>query len=383
MIVEKRRDEEVRQADQGQPFLFRSYNLGSLLLPSRIVMAPMTRGRTISAERSPGAIEAEYYAQRASAGLIVTGGTYVSSEAVGGIRVPGIYSEQQIEDWKRVTDAVHKPEGRIFLQLAHSGAISHPDLLGGKLPAAPSSINPVQKVFTPSGFKDTLTPRSLSVDEIQSIVADYGRAAKNAKQAGFDGVEVHAANTYLLPQFLNSATNHRADAYGGSPERRARLALEVLEAVAAHWPKNRIGIKLSPGLNGMGALVANEDTLPTYDYLVQELDRFSPGYLHLMRPINDVSETAVAILKEGTYTRYRSIFRSTLIANSGFDRESGNRVVQSGDADLVSFARHFIANPDLPERFSRNVAIAGGDRDTYYQGGAAGYTSYPPYDFHA
>jgi N-ethylmaleimide reductase len=359
--------------------ILKPYRLGSLTLPNRIVMSPMTRGRTHSDDRAPGELEAEYYAQRASAGLIITGGTYISAQAVGGIRVPGIYSDQQIGAWKRVTSSVHEHGGRIFLQVAHSGSISHPDLLDGDVPVAPSAINPQQRVFTPSGFQDTVRPRSLTIDEIRSIVADYGRAAKNARAAGFDGIELHSANTYLLPQFLNSAINYRDDAYGGSPDRRARLVLEALEAIAAHWPKSQIGVKLSPGLDGVGALVANQDTLPTYDYLIQQLDRFSLGYLHLPRPINDVSQTAVSILQEGIYKHYRPMFRGTLIANFGFDRESANQLIASGDADLVSFARHYISNPDLAERFSLNAPLAEGDRDTYYQGGAAGYISYPQY----
>jgi N-ethylmaleimide reductase len=355
------------------------YRLGPLALPNRIVMSPMTRGRTHSNDRIPGDMEAEYYAQRASAGLIITGGTYISPQAVGGIRVPGIYSDQQVEAWKRLTDSVHDHGGRIFLQIAHSGSISHPDLLDGAVPVAPSAINPQQKVFTPSGFQNTVTPRRLTIDEIQSIVSDYGRAAKNARVAGFDGIELHSANTYLLPQFLNSTTNQREDTYGGSPDRRAHVVLEALDAIAVHWPKDQMGIKLSPGLNGIGSLVANEDTLPTYDYLIQQLDRFSIGYLHLMRPINDVSQTAVSILQQYTYKRYRPMFRGTLIANFGFDWASSNQLLASGDADLVSFARHYIANPDLAERFSLNVPLAEGDRETYYQGGAAGYTSYPRY----
>ncbi|WP_213807207.1 alkene reductase [Granulicella sp. dw_53] len=363
---------------EAQPLLG-PYTFGSLVLPNRIVMSPMTRGRTDSSDRAPGDVEAEYYTQRASAGLIITGGTYVSPQAVGGIRVPGIYSDSQVEAWKRLTGAVHARDGRIFVQLAHSGSISHPDLLAGEVPVAPSAINPQHKVFTHSGFKDTVTPRSLSVDDIQSIVDDFGKAAKNAKVAGFDGVELHSANIYLLPQFLNSATNLRDDEYGGSPERRARLIIEILGAIAGHWLRSQVGIKLSPGQNGVGVLVANDDTLPTYDYLIQQLDQFALGYLHLMRPINDVSRSVVAVLQEGTYKRYRPIFQRTLIANSGFELESANEVVRSGNADLVSFAKHFIANPDLPERFSRNVPIAEGDRDTYYQGGAAGYISYPSY----
>jgi N-ethylmaleimide reductase len=365
---------------EGAEAILAPYTLGSLELRNRVVMSPMTRGRTESEERAPGILEAEYYAQRASAGLIITGGTYISPQSIGSMRVPGIYSDQQVEAWKRVTGAVHENGGRIFLQIAHSGSISHPDLRGGELPVAPSAINPQQKVFTPTGFKDTVTPRSLDIEEIQAIVDDYGHAAKNAREAGFDGVELHAAHIYLLPQFLSSVTNHRKDIYGISPEGRARLVLEALESIANHWEKNRIGIKLSPGLNGLGAFVANDDTLPTYDYLFGELNRFSPGYVHLMRPINDVSGTAVVDLQQNTYKRYRPMFNGTLIANVGFERESANELIGGGDADLVSFARRYIANPDLPERFLQNAPLAEADLATYYQGGAAGYTSYPPYE---
>jgi N-ethylmaleimide reductase len=365
---------------EGAEAILSPYTLGLLELRNRVVMSPMTRGRTESEERAPGVLEAEYYAQRASAGLIVTGGTYISPQSIGSIRVPGIYSDQQVEAWKRVTGAVHENGGRIFLQIAHSGPISHPDLLGGKLPVAPSAINPQQKAFTPTGFKDTVTPRSLNLDEIYAIVDDYGHAAKNARAAGFDGVELHAAHIYLLPQFLSSTTNQREDAYGGSPEGRARLVLEALESIASHWEKNRIGIKLSPGLNGVGAFVANDDTLPTYDYLFRELNRLLPGYVHLMRPINDVSGTPVAGLQKGTYKRYRPMFKGALIANVGFEMKSANELVANGEADLVSFARHYIANPDLPERFLQKAPLAQSDVATYYQGGAAGYTSYPPYE---
>jgi N-ethylmaleimide reductase len=364
----------------GAEAILAPYTLGSLELRNRVVMSPMTRGRTESEDRAPGVLEAEYYAQRASAGLIITGGTYISPQSIGGIRVPGIYSDQQVEAWKRVTGAVHENGGRIFLQIAHSGSISHPDLHGGELPVAPSAINPQQKVFTPTGFKDTVRPRSLNIDEIQAIVDDYGHAAKNAREADFDGVELHAAHIYLLPQFLSSETNRRKDTYGSSPEGRARLVLEALESIAEHWTKSRIGIKLSPGLNGVGAFVANDSTLLTYDYLFGELNRFSPGYVHLMRPINDVSGTAVANLQEGTYKRYRPMFNGTLIANTGFDRKSANELIASGDADLVSFARHYIANPDLPERFWLNAPLVEADLAKYYQGGAAGFTSYRPYE---
>jgi N-ethylmaleimide reductase len=364
---------------EGAEAVLAPYALGPLKLKNRIVMSPMTRGRTESEERAPGNLEAEYYAQRASAGLIITGGTYISKQAIGSIRVPGIYSHSQVEAWKRVTSAVHSKGGKIFLQIAHSGSVSHPNLLGDELPVAPSPINPLQKVFTPAGFRDTIAPRSLTLDEIAVVVEDYGHAAKNAHAAGFDGVELHAAHVYLLPQFLSSATNQREDGYGGSPSGRVRIVLEALAAISQHWEKSRIGIKLSPGLNGLGAFVANNDTLPTYDHLFAELNRFSPGYVQLMRPINDVGSTPIAELQEGTYKRYRPLFTGTMIANVGFERASANDLIAQGDADLVSFARHYIANPDLPERFSKKLPLAEGNVASYYQGGPDGYTTYPSF----
>jgi N-ethylmaleimide reductase len=290
-----------------QPLL-RPYKIGSLELPNRIVMSPMTRGRTTSPDRTPVAIEAEYYGQRSSAGLIVTGGTYISPQAIGSLRVPAIFSAAQVEGWRRVTNEVHAKGGRIFLQVAHSGSVSHPDFQEGERPVAPSAINPDQKVFTPTGLKNTVTPRPLSTNEIEQVVGDYARAAHHARLAGFDGIELHCANTYLLPQFLSSALNQRKDDFGGSPENRARIVFMILDALAAIWDRQQIGIKISPGLNGVGAFIANRDTLPTYSYLVQTLSKFAPAYLHLMRPINDVSGTPVGLLQQQTYRHFRPLF---------------------------------------------------------------------------
>jgi N-ethylmaleimide reductase len=359
--------------------LLRSYRLGSLELPNRVVMSPMTRGRTISPDRAPVAMEAEYYGQRSSAGLIVTGGTYISPQAIGSLRVPAIFTQAQTEGWKAVTNEVHEKGGRIFLQLGHSGSISHPDFQEGRLPVAPSAINPQQKVFTPTGFKDTVTPRALTTADIEQLVADYAQAARHARLASFDGIELHCANTYLLPQFLSSALNRREDDFGGSAENRARIVFMILDAIASVWNRQQVGIKISPGLNGLGAFVANEDTLPTYSYLVHALSKFAPAYLHLTRPINDVSGTPVASLQAGTYRHFRPLFSGTLIANFGFDQPTASAAIERGEADLISFARLFIANPDLVERFTSGAPIADADRETYYQGGAEGYTSYTRY----
>ncbi|WP_158820293.1 alkene reductase [Granulicella sp. S156] len=359
--------------------LFTAYSLGDLPLANRVVMSPMTRGRTTNSGRVPTVVEARYYSQRASAGLIITGGIYVSPQAVGAINVPGLYTEEQVDGWKRITDAIHRRGSRIFAQIAHSGSISHPDLLNGASPVAPSAVNPLQKAFTPSGFADTVTPRELTLSEIQAVIDDFRVAAANAKRAGFDGVELHGAAIYLIPQFLNEATNLRTDAYGGTVENRSRLLLEILSALADVWAHSRIGIKLSPSLNGLGVFRATETTVPTYEYIVKHLAAFQPAYLHLMRPINDLSGTPVALLQQHTLDHFRSMFPGTIIGNVGFDSESANEAIRNGNADLISFARHYISNPDLVERLRHGYALATSDPTTYFQGGSTGYIDYTHY----
>jgi N-ethylmaleimide reductase len=337
----------------------------------------MTRVRTTNAGRVPTDAEALYYAQRASAGLIVTGGIYISPAAVGLGNVPGLYTQEQIDGWKTVTSAVHEKGGRIFAQLGHSGGNSLPELQAGELPVAPSAINPLQKVFTATGFKDTVVPRELSRSEIKRTVRDYGLAAKHAKEAGFDGVEVHGANTYLIPQFLNQALNRRTDEYGGTPENRASFLFEVLHEVATVWDRTRIGVKLSPTLHGVGAFIATDESLATYRHVIEELSIFAPAYLHLLRAINDVRNSPLAVLQENTLGYYRSIFTGTIIGNGGFDQTQANAAVEQGDTDLVSFARLFISNPDLVERFEGGFPLTPSDPQTYYQGGEKGFTDYP------
>ena len=357
--------------------LLTTYRLGKLNLRNRVIMSPMTRGRTENKTGVPLPVEAEYYAQRASAGLVFTGGIFISRQAIGSINVPALYTAEQVEGWKAVTAAVHARGGRIFAQLGHSGGVSHPDLHEGKDPVAPSPVNPLQKVFTPTGFKGTGTPRALTTAEIKQTVEDYRVAAENAKKAGFDGVEVHGANTYLIPEFLNEALNHRTDEYGGSPKGRTRFLFEVLEALATVWDKDQIGVKLSPTLHASGAFMATAQTLPTYNYAVEKLSDFGPAYLHLLRAINDVTGTPIAELQTRTLQHFRPLFKGTLIANGGFDQSAAEQAVRNGDADLVSFARLYISNPDLVDRFARGLKLAPSNPQTYYQGGANGYTDYP------
>jgi N-ethylmaleimide reductase len=286
-----------------------------------------------------------------------------------------LFSSEQVGGWRAVTEAVHAEGGRIFAQLAHSGAVSHPDFFAGELPWAPSAINPGQKSFTPEGFKDTLIPRAMTLAEIKVTVDEYAAAARNAKAAGFDGVELHAATTYLLPEFLNSALNMRTDAYGGNPANRARIVLEVLEALIAEWGEGHVGIKLSPTLE-MGGYSSTRDTVETYDYLIGQLNAVALSHVQIVRANRDLARTSIEPL-QNTIAYYRKRYRGTLIANAGFDGHSGNNLIQSGDADLVSFATPFIGNPDFVQRLRDSTSWAHSNRETYYQGGAEGYIDYP------
>jgi N-ethylmaleimide reductase len=364
-----------------QPYqvsLFTPFTLGELSLRNRVVMASMTRGRARNAELSPTDLHVEYYRQRAAAGLILTESTWVSPRAIGFINVPGLYSERQVEGWHAVTSAVHAEGGAIFAQLAHSGAVSHPDFFDGEPPPAPSAVNPGLKSVTPKGFKDTVTPRAMPVEEIAATIADYGAAARNARAAGFDGVELHAATTYLLPEFLNSALNIRKDAYGGSAESRARIVLEILDALIAVWGSGRVGIKISPTF-AMGGFGPTEQTVETYDHLVGRLNALPLSHLQVVRASSDLTGTPVAQLQD-TIGYYRTRFDGPLIANFGFDKASATGVIRGGQADLVSFAKPFISNPDLVRRLQRDLQVAPPAPATFYQGGAEGYVDYPPAD---
>ena len=343
--------------------------LGPLTLPNRIVMAPMTRSRADNPDHAPTDLHAEYYAQRAGAGLIVTEASQVSPQGVGYANTPGIHSRAQVAGWRKVTDAVHERGGRIFIQLWHVGRISHPDFHGGELPVAPSAINPHVQAFTPAGFKDTVTPRALATAEVRGVVRDFVQAARNAMDAGFDGVELHGANGYLIEQFLRDSSNHRDDIYGGSIANRARFLFDIVEGVSEAIGQDRVGVRLSPG--NVGNIGADSNMAALYDFVIGVLDNHRPAYLHLV----EGGSGANAI--EDITRRYRTVFRGTLITNNGYDRESGNAAIAAGDADLVAFGRAFIANPDLPLRFRRSAPVAEGDPSTFYGGGAHGYVDYP------
>jgi len=352
-----------------QPLL-QPVRLGALELPNRVVMAPMTRARAHNADLAPTDLHATYYAQRATAGLIVTEGTWVSPDAIGFINVPGIYTDTQTAGWAKVTEAVHEAGGRIVSQFGHVGAVSHPDHLDGRLPAGPSAVNPGEMSFTPSGPKDTLTPRAYTAAEIADTIADYRRAAENARRAGFDGVEIHAQMSHLIPQFLNPRLNQRTDAYGGSSEKRARFLLDVLDAVGDVWGSDRIGVKMSPAWTSGAAFTADDDTLADYDQLLKNLNDTNLAYLHLLGTVED---------RTTLFSRYRAHYQGNIIANLAFTQTLGNDILDHGTADAVSFGTPFIANPDLVDRFAQGHPLADDDHATHYGGHTEGYTDYPAF----
>ncbi|MFZ0490153.1 MAG: alkene reductase [Salegentibacter sp.] len=359
-----------------QPLL-RPIKIGDLQLKNRIAMAPMTRSRADNKEKAPTNLHVQYYSQRAGAGLIITEGAQVSERATGYINTPGIHSQAQVKGWRKVTDAVHEKDGKIFLQLWHCGRISHPKFQNGIKPLAPSAINPNVKSFTPDGLEDTVEPKEMSLPEIKETVQEFRQAAKNAKDAGFDGVEIHASNGYLFHQFLNEKANVRTDDYGGSKQNRARFLFEVIDSIIEVWPENRLAVRLNPSLNGAFGITATPETIPTFDYVIKKLTAYDLAYLHLSEPLNDVSD--IDFLEPDIARHYRPIYEGTLMINAEFDQESGNKVIEEGNADMVSFGKLFISNPDLPERLASNAPLADWDKDTFYTTGEKGYTDYPTY----
>lgn len=351
--------------------LLNTYRIGALELRNRVVMAPMTRNRA-----GPGNLAtpmmATYYAQRAGGGLIVTEASQISPEAVGYPKTPGIHDDAQIEAWRQVTDSVHEAGGRIFLQLWHAGRASHPSLLpDGRAPVAPSAIAAAGQAFTAKGFAPFPEPRALDLPEIAVIVAQFAQASAQARAAGFDGVEIHAGNGYLIDQFLRDGANRRTDRYGGSIANRARLLLEVTEAVAAAWAANRVGVRISPlqTFNDM----RDSDPERTFGYVARELDRFDLAYLHVVEQVG----LAVPTLGLRISPLIRSAFDGPLILNGGYTRDLADRVILDGLADLVSFGAAYIANPDLPERFRHHHPLTTPDKSTFYGGTEKGYIDYP------
>jgi N-ethylmaleimide reductase len=359
---------------KAQPLL-QPYDMKGLSLQNRIVMAPMTRSRSDNPEGAATELTARYYEQRADAGLIITEGTYVSAEAAGYINVPGIYTDAQVKGWRLVTDAVHARGGKIFAQIWHVGRLSHPDLLGGKLPLAPSALNPNIQAYTFEGFKDTVTPQEMSIADIKRTIDDFRKAGANAMRAGFDGVEIHSANGYLFHQFFNLYSNHRTDDYGGPLENRARLLFEVIEALATVMPLNRVGLRLNPSLHNVQGMVLDEGSIPVHEYIVKRLNDYDLAYLHLTEPFTPVDDIPFAVVQVAKH--FRPLYKGTLIINKGFTGESGNSVIAGGDADLVAFGVSFLANPDLVERIRRQVPLNAPDMSTFYTPGPKGYVDYP------
>jgi N-ethylmaleimide reductase len=328
----------------------------------------MTRART--PDRVANELTALYYAQRATAGLIISEGTQISEQGIGWTNTPGIHTAEQIEGWRNVTRAVHEAGGLIFAQLWHTGRASHPDFHGGALPLAPSATPFNSQAFTPAGPKPTVTPRAMSLEEIHGTIGDYEAAARAAKAAGFDGVEVHGANGYLPAQFLEDGSNKRTDAYGGPVENRARFLLEATDAAIRVFGPSRVSVRLSPRIpyNDMG----DSDLEGTYMFAVEALQARKVGILHFMEPAQ--LPEGLKLLAPEARKRFTGLF----VVNVGYDRESGERAIANGLADAVTFGTLFIGNPDLPERFRQNAALAPSDPASYYIGDERGYTDYPP-----
>jgi len=366
-----------------EELLFRPYRLGPYDLPHRIVMAPLTRSRARQPGNVPGPLNACYYAQRASAALIVSEATQVSMQGQGYAWTPGIHSREQVEGWRLVTEAVHRAGGLIFNQLWHVGRISHPCLQPDQmLPVAPSAIKPSGMAFIENENGEGelvpfVPPRALQIEEMPYLVRQFFRGARNAMRAGFDGVEVHGANGYLLEQFMTSGTNRRDDEYGGPVENRARLLMEVVETVIEVWGSDRVGVRLSP-LSTFND-ITDDDPETTFGYTADKLNDYNLAYLHIVNP-------AAAALEQGTEPDPRAMamvdliresYRGTLMIAGGFDRDSAEAWLEQGKADLIAFGRKFLANPDLPERFRLRAPLNPDDPSTYYGGGAKGYADYP------
>jgi N-ethylmaleimide reductase len=351
--------------------LFEPFRLGDLTLANRMVMAPMTRNRAGENGVVPP-VMAAYYRQRASAGLIITESTPASPEGVGYPATPGIHTWTQAASWRGVTDAVHAAGGHVFVQLQHCGRISHPSLLpDNATPVAPSALRPEGQAVTYTGMQDFVTPRALETREIPGIVAQFQHAAEMAQRAGFDGVEVHGANGYIVDQFLRDGSNRRTDAYGGSVRNRMRLLNEILDAVCAVWPARRVGVRLSPE-NRFNSM-ADSDPQAHFGYFIEQLSPRGPAYVHVLE--GDMMTKASAL----DYRALRSKFAGPYIANNGYDLARAQTAVRSGAADLVAFGISFLANPDLVRRYREDLPLNAADPSTFYGGSEAGYTDYPFY----
>ncbi|MEI9886908.1 MAG: alkene reductase [Rhizomicrobium sp.] len=347
------------------PTLFDPIKVGALTLPNRIWMAPLTRTRALEGSRVPSPLAVEYYSQRAGAGLIMTEATSVEAMGVGYPNTPGIWSEAQVEGWKPVVQAVHRKGGRIFLQLWHVGRISDPYFLDGRHPVSASAVAAKGHVSLLRPERDYGVPRALETAEIPGVIAAYKKGAENAKKAGFDGVEIHGANGYLLDQFLQDSTNHRTDAYGGSREKRARLMLEVADAVCEVWGADRVGMHLAP--RGDAHTMGDSDLKGTFIYVAKELGKRKLAFICARE--HQAADSIGPVLREA--------FGGVYVANEGFGKESGEAALAAGTADAIAYGKLYISNPDLAERFKANVPLNEWDAKTFYGAGPHGYTDYP------
>jgi 2,4-dienoyl-CoA reductase-like NADH-dependent reductase (Old Yellow Enzyme family) len=345
--------------------LFEPLQVGALTLPNRIIMAPLTRSRAIGGDRVPNALMAEYYAQRASAGLILSEATAVTAQGVGYADTPGIWSDAQVAGWKQVTEAVHKAGGRIFLQLWHVGRISDPLFLDGALPVAPSAVKPKGNVSLVRPVREYTTPRALDTAEIAEVVAAYRKGAENAKAAGFDGVEIHGANGYLLDQFLQDSTNQRTDQYGGSIENRARLMLEVTDSCIEVWGADRVGMHLAPRRDAHD--MGDSNPAATFGYVARELGKRGIAFICAREALGE-DRLGPQLKKE---------FGGVYIANEKMTRDSAEQLITAGEADAVAWGQWFIANPDLPARLKTGAPLNAARPDKFYAPGEEGYTDYP------
>ena len=352
--------------------LFSPFQLGDLHLNNRLIMAPLTRNRATRGTNAPNDLNARYYRQRATAGLIISEATQISQQGQGYIWTPGIYSEAQIEGWAKVTGAVHESGGRIYIQLWHVGRVSHVSLQpGGAMPVAPSAIAAKTKTFIELGFAETSQPRALSAGDIAGIVADYKTAAENAKRAGFDGIEIHGANGYLIDQFLKDGPNKRTDHYGQSIENRARFALEVTDAILSVWDRRRVGMRLSPVSPANDAVDSNPAAI--FGYLAEQLGARKIAYIHVIEGATGGPRDNVPF----DFADLRKTFGGAYIANNNYTRELAIENLRQGRADLIAFGKLFLANPDLVERLRRNAPLNAPRIETFYGGASEGYTDYP------
>ncbi|MDZ7683406.1 MAG: alkene reductase [Fodinibius sp.] len=354
--------------------IFSTPQIGSRTLKNRFAMAPMTRNRAHNEANAPTNLHAEYYSQRASAGLIISEGSQISQQGMGYIDTAGIHNEQQIEGWKKVLNKVHDNDGVMYCQLWHVGRVSHSYFHDGDAPVSSSAKNAEAKVFTPNGFEPTTTPRALETEEVEAVVNDFRQAAANAIKAGFDGVQIHGANGYLIEQFLHDSINDRSDKYGGSIINRARFLFEVLNAVIDEVGAERTSLRLSP--SNLMSTDNDSESKKLYEYVIRRLEEeYDLALLELVEPLADLSDHPH--LAKNVLDYYGQFYSGILMTNGNYTRETAFEDVEQGKADMVSFARLFLANPDLPERFAKNAPLNEPDKNTFYGGGAEGYIDYP------